>query len=224
MWLTVWLLLLPASAELPLPSYREEVIVGAWVEIDERITRACTWPEGSIGMGPPLSCDTAGLDRAIALAEQFLAEVAEDGRIHYLVGLAHRHAGRARQAEASLRQAVKISPDRKEAWSELGELLSQREAWDEARAAFERVTVLLPTGPGAWLAWLQLAQVDAHQQRPEDFEKHLREALRLGFSFRLIEGQPAWRAFYADPTIHDVLDRLLRYYADPDVIESLRTP
>jgi tetratricopeptide (TPR) repeat protein len=222
MWLTLWLLTRAAQADLPLPDYRDELIVAAWIELDQRITQACTWPRGSAGVGAPLSCEPAALDRAIAHAEDFLTEVTEDGRIHYLIGLAHRHAGRLAEAERALRRATTLSPERTEAWFDLGELLSQRGAWPEARAAFTRVTTLLPTGPTAWLGWLQLAQVSAHQKDAEAFERDVREALRHGFTFRLIEGQPAWVGFYADPALHDTLDRLIRYYADEAVLNSLK--
>jgi cytochrome c-type biogenesis protein CcmH/NrfG len=212
-----------AHAEVPLPSYREELVVAAWLEIDALITDACQWPEGTAGIGVPLACSEKRLDKAIQVAQDFVDHVTPDGRIHYLMGLAARHAGRLEQTERSLRTAVELSPDRKEAWLELGEMRMQRKAYDEAREAFERVAELLPEGPGAWVGWFQLAQLDAHQRRPDLFEQHIRRALRHGFSFRTIEGQPAWQAFYADPVMHDVLDRLVSYYADPEVVESLKT-
>ena len=46
-------------------------------------------------------------------------------------------------------------------------------------------------GYSAWPGWFQLAQVDGHLHRADAFEDHLRQALRYGFSFRMIEGQPA---------------------------------
>jgi tetratricopeptide (TPR) repeat protein len=218
----LWLLFSPAFAELPLPSFREELVVAAWISIDERITRACRWPEGAIGIGPPLTCDVDRLDDAISEAQGFLKHVTDDGRLHYLIGLAHRHAGRITASETSFRASIAASPDRKEAWFDLGEILSSRGTWDQAQHAFERVTELFPEGPGSWVGWLQLAQVAAHQQRPRAFEHAIRNALQQGFTFRVIQGQPAWRTFLADPVMHDAVDRMVRYYGEPGVIESLQ--
>lgn len=220
--MTALLLLLLAAP--PLPDYREEAIVGAWTEFDRRITAACTWPAGQTGLGAPLACDPAGLDSAIAWGRQVLRDVADDGRIHYLIGLAQRYAGRPSEAEAALREAVRRSPDRAEAWADLGDLLSARSAWTEAADAFRNVARLKPEGPAAWYAWLQLAQIAANQHDPAGFEAALREALRLGFSLRTITGNPAWKAWWADPVMRPAVERMVGGYAEPGVLDSLRRP
>jgi tetratricopeptide (TPR) repeat protein len=216
------LLTLLAVAAPPLPDYREEAVVGAWTELDKRITASCSWNPGQTGLGAPLACDPAALDRAIAWGRQVLRDVADDGRLHYLIGLAHRYADRPQDAEAALREAVKLSPDRADAWADLGDLLSARGAWEEAATAFRNVARLRPDGPVSWYAWLQLAQIAANRHDPEGFESALREALRLGFSLRTITGNPAWQAWWADPTMRPAVERMVGGYAEPRVLESLR--
>lgn len=221
------LFLLPglvARAEPPLPSYREELVVAAWEDLDRAITDACVWPRGQEGLGVPLSCEPARLDEVILRASLFLDRVVPDGRIRYLVGLAHRHKGELHQAQLAFRDAVRLSPDRAEAWFDLGELLAGQQDWDGARAAFEEVTRLVPEGTRSWPGWFQLAQVDAAQRRPEALEVHLRSALRHGFSFRLVTQNPAWRRFYADPELRPVLERLVSVYAEPEVRKALEQP
>lgn len=222
MWMA-WLLAGWAQAASPdLPSYRNQVVVAYWTALDARITASCQWPRGAQGMGVPLVCRDKDLEEAIAAAQQFLTHVADDGRIHYLIGLAQRHLGQTAAAIASFEAAVQRDPTRAEAWFDLGELRANQQRWDDAATAFTHVTTLLPEGPQAWAGWLQLAQVDAHMGRAEAFEEHLRQALRWGFTFQMVAHQEAWKGFYADPTIHDVLDRMLSVYATPDVRGSLR--
>ena len=211
-----------AHAGVPLPDWREEVIVATWERLDAQITEACSWPEGSAGVGRPLGCDEAKLDRAIAWGRQVLRDVANDGRIHYLIGLAERHAGRADKAEQALREATTLSPDRAEAWADLGDLLVARKAWDEADAAIRQVIRLNPEGPAAWYGWLQLAQVAGWRQQPGPFEDAVREAIRLGFSLRTVTGNAAWKGFYADPVMRPTVERVVGTYAEPGVLDSLR--
>jgi tetratricopeptide (TPR) repeat protein len=220
MW---FLLLATVHAQVQLPSFREELVVSAWLETDQQITRACRWPEGYLGVGTPLHCIEEQLDEAIVFAERFQRQVTPDGRIRYLIGLAQRHAGRIQPAIETQRYAIKLAPERKEAWMELGELLTLERRYEQAREAFEQVTHLLPDGPGAWLPWFQLAQIDAHQRLPEPFEAHIRQALRHGFTFQAIEGQPAWQAFYADPVMQPVIRRMVSYYSKDTILKSLET-
>jgi tetratricopeptide (TPR) repeat protein len=221
------LLLLMAGtshADDVLPSYREEVVIAAWKQLDGEITDACDWPRGSRGVGAPLECRADALKAVVAHANRFLERVADDARIHFLVGLAYRHAGDLHAAERAQEDAVARNRDRADAWWELGELRELRGDWAGAHAAFTEVVRLVPTGPRALPGWFQLAQTDAHLGDAEAFERDLREALRFGFSFRDVAGQPAWKAFFADPRLHDTLDRMLVVYADEDVRASLASP
>ncbi|MCB9680291.1 MAG: tetratricopeptide repeat protein [Alphaproteobacteria bacterium] len=214
-------LTLPARAEPELPSYRDEIVVAEWIAVDKAITAACRWAPGSAGMGVPLSCSRDKLDAVLARIDAFQRTVTPDARLTYLAGLARRHQGDRAAAEATFREVVALDPRRAEAWMDLGELLTTDQRWDEAAAAFTRVTELVPEGPRAWPGWFQLAQVDAHRQQPDAFEDHLRQALRFGFTFRMIEGQPAWQAFWADPTLRPALERMLLVYGDAEIRQSL---
>lgn len=216
------LLLTLATAAPPLPDYQEEAIVGAWTELDTRITAACVWPPGLTGLGPPLSCDDTKLKAALSRGLQLVRDLADDGRFHYLIALTHRHLGDVRAAEASLRDCLSRRPDRAEAWYDLGEILAARSAWTEAAEAFVQVTKLRPNGPVSWPGWLQLAQARAHLHDAPGFEDALREALRWGFDLRTIAGQPAWKAFYADPALRPAVERTVGVYAVPEVLESLK--
>lgn len=220
-----WPLLLAwnAAAELPLPSYKEEIVVAAWYDIDRRITRSCTWQKhDQPGVGTPLRCDTDALREAVTRADHVIAHISDDARLHYLKGLAWRYADDSDKAEAAYKAALTRDDSRAEAWLDLGELLASQRRWEEAEDAFTRVTELLPAGPGAWFGWLQRAQVAAHLGKAEAFESHLREALRHGFSFRTITGQPAWKAFYADPQMQASVERLISIYGSTEILESLR--
>lgn len=215
----------PARAEPPLPSYTEEVVVAAWTELDAAITDACTPAPGAGAEGQLADlCDGARLLRIVDEAQRFLDRVVPDGRIRYLQGLAHRHRGDLSAAETALRDATLRAPDRPEAWLDLGEILASRRDHDGARAAFEQVVRIVPDGSRAWPGWFQLAQTDAHQRRPEDLERHLREALRTGFSFRLVATSEVWRGFYRDPELRPVLERLVTVYADPETRAQLDAP
>jgi tetratricopeptide (TPR) repeat protein len=210
-----------AWADLPPPDWREELIVAAWTDVDRQITGACQW-SGAVGASIPTACDPARLDAAIATAGAFERQVTPDARLRYLTGLAHRHAGRPALAEAALREAAVLDRDRAEVWSDLGELLTARGAWAEADAAFAEVCRLRPSGAGAWIGWLQRAQVAASRQDPVGLETHLREALDRGLALAVVAGQPAWRRFYRDPLLRPVIERMVGMHADPAVLESLK--
>jgi tetratricopeptide (TPR) repeat protein len=214
------LLLTLAHADVPLPDYTNEVVVAAWFDLDRRISDACTWPDAGPDAGlPPLSCSETRLDAAIAHGERFLTQVRDDGRIRYLMALAHRHAGRLEDAEAELVRAVGVTPDRTEAWRELGDLRTLRGDHAAAAEALAKVTDLEPTN---WVAWFQRAQTAGHLGDAASFEAHLLKALEHGFTFRLIEGNPAWRAFLKDPALGRILERLGSVYGDPSLLERLR--
>ncbi len=212
---------LPARAEPALPSYREEVVVAAWNELDAAITASCRWNKGLEGIGAPLTCDADRLDAVIAQAEAFTSHVVNDGRIHYLMGLAQRHRGELQAAERSLRTSTQLAPTRVEAWFDLGELLSRRRDWEGARTAFTQVVALLPEGKRAWPGWFQLAQVAGHRGDAEELDRALREALRHGFTFQIVMGNEGWATFLADPVLRPGLERLIRVYADPEVAGAL---
>lgn len=210
----------PAWATPPLPDYAEEVTVAAWTEINHRIERACTWAVQ--GAPAPTRCDTEALDAAAIRARAYERHVQPDARIRYLQGLALRLKGDARSAERVLTEAAALNDQRREIWFDLGELRMARGDYPGAAEAFERVTALLPDGPGAWIAWFQLAQIAGHRRDPEAMADALRQALRHGLSLRTIQAQPAWRAFFADPALREVITRMVTLYGDPGILDSLR--
>jgi tetratricopeptide (TPR) repeat protein len=216
------LLSTPALAEAPLPDWREETLVAAWIAFDEAIDAACTWPHGTDG--PPGPCDARRLAQVIVDAKAFLAQVADDPRIRYLVGLAQRHAGRTDEAIATLRAVVDVAPDRAEAWSDLGELLLARGDAEGAAQASRQVIRLHEHGDLAWLGWLQLAQAEGTRGDVGAFDAALREALSQGMPPGILAGQPIWRRFWRDARLQPALDRLLRLHDADAVLETLRGP
>lgn len=213
-----------ARAEPELPSYKDQVVIAAWTEVDGQITAACDWPQGAEGLGVPLRCDPPALRATIAGAKAFERDVTPDGRIRYLIGLAYRHLGDVSAAETSFREALALSPKRAEAWFDLGELLAGKRDWAGARDAFTHVTTIVPSGPRAWPGWLQLAQMDAQLQDPPAFEVHLRQALRHGMNPQVIAGDRAWRGFLVDPVMGPVVERMVSIHGGPEILESLRAP
>lgn len=214
-----------AQAALPLPDYAEEAVVAVWHDLDGRIAASCRWPGGDPHAGnPPVACDVEALDAAVAFGRHALDTLGDEGRLHYLIGLAHRYAGRLDDARRAQRAATEAAPDRAEGWMERGELAGLDGDWATARDAFERVVAIRPDGPAAWVGWFSLAQAEAWLGEAEAMEGHLREALRRGFSFRLVADHPVWRGFFADPTLGPVLERLVTVYASDDVRERLRAP
>ena len=214
-----------AFAALPLPDWREEAIVAVWETLDDRITEACTWPPASPpGLGQPTACDASRLEAAIAWGRQALRDVSDDGRLHYLIGLALRHLRQNGAAEAELRTAVRLRPAQPGAWADLGDLLVQRQAWTEAAEAFREVIRLHPEGTAAWYGWLQIAQIAGWQHDPQTFEYATLESIRLGFLLVNVADNDAWKGFWRDPALRESVERLVCTYAPPGVLESLRAP
>lgn len=211
-----------ARAEPDLPSYKDEVVIAAWTDVDAAITASCDWPQGSEGVGVPLHCDADKLHAVIGGAQAFERTVVPDRRIRYLIGLAHRHLGEVDAAEAAFREALKLAPNRAEAWFDLGELLAGKRDWDGARDAFTHVTALVPAGARSWPGWLQLAQADAQKQDAAAFEAHLRNALRYGMNIQVIAGDAAWKGFLVDPVIGPTVERMVTVYGGPEILASLK--
>ncbi len=204
---TMWALVLIAGlalAEVPIPSYQDELTESAWLEVNHLI-------------------ESGRIDEALTTAEAFEKHVVEDSGIAYLRGLAHRFRGEPELAEQHLRRAVKLDPSRKDAWSDLGEILLASQRYDEARDCFAKVDELLPSGRYSWVGPFRLAEVAAHQRQPRRFEEHMREALRRGFTFRTIERDPNWQKFYADPSMHDSVEKLITVYGDTAILDTLKT-
>ena len=207
----------PAFAEVPLPSYRDDLALAAWHAINNQIESACEIRPGSAA----LVCSEAMLDEAIAEAEAFQSSLFPDPRLEYLIGLAHKYAGRVDLAIAHYRRAVEQDPERQDAWHDLGESYLARGQFDEAKVAFQKVSDLVSTGKHSWIGPWRLGEIAAHEGEADAFEVHMREALRRGFSFNQIRGLANWKEFYANPVMHDSIEKLVTVYGDPVVLRSL---
>lgn len=192
-----------AVAAGPLPSYRDHVFAEAWDEVDDLATRGRH-------------------DEAIARAEAIQAALGPDGSLEYLIGLSLRLKGDVGAAEVHLRRATTLAPERPEAWADLGEILMASGRYAEAADVYANVTRLVTDGPHAWLGPWRQAEAAGWLHQPEAFEAHLRVALQRGFSFKTIAGLPNWRAYYADPALHEPLEKLLTVYSTPETMQSLQ--
>jgi hypothetical protein len=56
----------------------------------------------------------------------------------------------------------------------------------------------------------------------DGFEAHLKHAIREGFSLRQIEGLPNWIAFYEDPELQDVIQKMIALYGTQETLDSLQ--
>lgn len=212
---SLWLAPLLAHAEIPLPSFRKELARQRWAEVDDILTEGCTTDSF------PVRCLQGVPERAITSADRWQQALGPDAGLQYLAGLAARYAGREDEAILRYRDAVKIDPERAEAWYDLGEIYQSRGDLAEARKAFGRTAQLRTEGELAWVGPWRLAEVGALEHDPVAFERDLKEALRRGFTLRTIAGQPNWKTFYADPALRDTLDKLLTVYGDDDIRRSL---
>ncbi len=216
----LWLLLAAgAFAEMPLPDYDQSLARAEWHVLNNRIEANCQYAQVR---GAVVCRDMAEVDAIIADAEHWMDNVTEDAGIIYLVGLCWRYKGGEDQARAHWERATKSDPDYRAPWYDLGEVYLAANELDRAKVAFEHVQRLSPEGPASWLAPWRLAEVAAAQQRPDDFERHMREALRAGFTFERIQGTPNWKAYLADPVMHDSVQQLITVYGSQAVLDSLR--
>jgi hypothetical protein len=212
-----------ALADAPLADWREETIVAAWVVLDGQITASCAWPS-TPGEGFPTRCDTARLDAVIRHADAFVDQVAADARIVYLSALASRYAGQPHEALRRLVAATALDAGRAEVWADLAEVRLSLGDADGAVEAARALTRLRPTGSGAWVGWLQLAQAEATRGHAAGFEAALQVAFDNGLRAETLVGQPAWERFGRDATIGPALDRSLRLNTSDDNRRAILGP
>lgn len=211
----MWLLPI-AAAEMPLPDYEDLLVQRTWHEVNSLIEAACT------GNPATLACNEEPLDEAIETATAFQKHVVRDARLEYLTGLAYLSKRDNVAGRRHLVAAVELDPERSDAWHDLGEVDLQGARYADAAVAFAHVTELVDAGSKAWLGPWREAEVAAHRQDPEAFERHMKLALRRGFSFRTIRGLPNWKGFLADPIIGPSVRKLVTVYATPEVLDSLQ--
>ena len=207
-----------ALAAAPLPNYGDSLADARWYAVDKVLSNGCRFdPTVSA-----IACDPGTTELAREMADDFQRIVTSSAGLTYLIGLSHRYDGHEAQAMTWYQRAIALDRDYEAAWYDLGELHLIGGRFDEAAEAFERVTVLVPEGPTAWVGPWRRAEVAAHQQQPEAFETWMRQALERGFSFRHIEGSPPWKAFYADPVMRDSLEKLITVYGTPETLRTLQ--
>lgn len=210
--------LVPSSyAELPLPSYKEELARAEWHRVNEALESACAYEQ----LTATFSC-TEDVHAVIERIDRFQDQVFPDSGLEYLAGLALKYQGKNAKADRRYRTALELDPTHDAAWYDLGEIMLMNGDLGGAMEAFTKVAEMRATGPRSWVGPWRQAEVAAHQQSPEAFELHMREALRRGFSFRQIEGLPNWQAFYADPVMRDSIEKLVTVYGDRKTLETLR--
>lgn len=197
------LLATAAQAELPPPDYKDTVLGSVEAQADALI-------------------QAGDLDGALALVTDFRSQVASDARLAYEEGLIRRLQGDLAGAERCYREAVEQEPALFFAWYDLGELLLQQGDLDAAQTALTQANAQSEHHPQGWVAPMRLAELAAERQDPQAFDQWLKEAVRRGFRFATIAGTPAWRGYFKDPALREVIERLATVYGEEPVLDSLR--
>lgn len=195
-------LLAAAFAELPPPDYRDTLMVSAAQEV------------GRLGR-------QEGMEAAAAFVSRWERTVGADARVAYELGLGWRLAGDVGRARSALDRAVDLDPTLVEARYDRGELLLNGGDLDEAEADFREVA---RAAPERWPGHFRLADIAGRRGDVEAFEAGLLAALRCGFSFRDVVGDPRWTGYLADPSLGPVLRRLVVVYQDASVLDLLEKP
>ncbi len=105
-----------------------------------------------------------------------LAHKSGNAEAWVMLGAIEQGMGHAAEAEQYYRRALAVRPDYPEVHSNIGQLLLQRQAFDEAREHFETTLRALPRFAAAHLG---LGRIHLEAGRLEDAERHLEQALQL---------------------------------------------
>jgi len=208
---------LQAAQAMPLASYDEHLAKGQRERLDVVIESSCHFSPSERAM----VCDDR-LQEAIRLAERFDLDVLQDAELRYLMGLASRYLGEETSARRRFERSLMLDPNHIAASYDLGELLLISGELPAARDCFQRVADHNQDPSTQWLGPWRLAEVSAMQGDAERFEAHLKQAIRKGFSLRQIEGLPNWIAFYQDPDLQDVIQKMIALYGTQETLESLQ--
>jgi len=190
-----------AQAELPAPDYREVLVAAAESEADALIA-------------------AGELEAALALVERFRAEVADHPRLVYEEGLVRRLSGDSDAALELLEASVASDPTLAHAWYDLGEVRLQRGDEGGAAEAFERASEMSEQHPQGWAGPFRLAELAGRRGDAAGFERWLKEALRRGFTFRVVVQDPTWKGFLSTPGLSEILRRMATVYGNEEVIRT----
>lgn len=200
----IWLLGVSlARAELPPPDYRDAVLGSVEAQADAMI-------------------QAGDLPGALRLVQEFRAQVASDARLTYEEGLIRRLQGDLAGAERCYREAVAQDPELFFAWYDLGELLLQNSDLEGAEQALTKAFEQSEHHPQGWVAPMRLAELAAQRGDAQAFDSWLKEAVRRGFRFATVAGTPAWKGYFEDPSLREVIERLATVYGEEQVLDTLR--
>jgi tetratricopeptide (TPR) repeat protein len=191
-----------AWAEIPPPDYRDGLMASAADEVS-RIARE------------------ESFDAAKELAGAWERTVGPDARVTYELGLAARLTGDEAAARRYLDRAIEQDPGLLAARYDRGEVLLNAGELDAAEADFREVA---RGAPDQWAGHFRLADIAGRRKDAAGFEAHLLDALRNGFSFRKVVGDPRWQGYLADAELGPVLRRLVVVYQGEAVLDALANP
>ncbi len=191
-----------ARTEIPPPDYRDTLMAAAADEVS-RLAR-------QEGLGP-----------ATTFAKTWERQIGPDARLAYELGLASRLAGEPDDARRWLDRAVTLDPTLVAARYDRGEVLLSADDLDGAEADFREVVRL---APDQWAGHFRLADVAGRRRDAPAFEQHLLDALRHGFSFRSVVGDPRWHGYLGDAELGPIVRRLVVVYQDGAVLDALERP
>jgi tetratricopeptide (TPR) repeat protein len=160
-------------------------------------------------------------DDAIALAERFQRQVEPSAPVTYEIAYALNRIGRRAEAIATYTKALALDPDHAASLYDRGELYLLDGRIDLAQVDFERAAVLVPDH---WAVHFRLAELAARAHDAQSFESHLTDAVRNGFDFRTIVGDPNWQGWARDPELGKVITKLVVLYSQEDLLELLGGP
>ncbi len=150
---------------------------------------------------------------------RFEAHVEGAALVRYEMAFAANRLGQERKALRLYTRALALQPDLAIALYDRGELRLLADDLSGARSDFEAAAI---ARPDHWAVHYRLAHLAGREGNAVAMEEHLVDAIRHGFSFQTLLGDPDWKAWSFDPTLGRVLQRLLVVYSDESVWEQLR--
>jgi len=185
---------------MPVPDYREALLADVEAEADALIAEA-------------------RLDEALGLVQDFRS-IQDDARLAYEEGLILRLMGEPKGAQRLYEEALAADPSLAFAWYDLGELHLLAGRTPEAREAFEQASALSEDHVNGWAPPFRLAELAGLEGDVVSFDRHLKEAVRRGFRFATVVGDPAWTRFLADEELGEVLRRLMVVYGEEHTLQQ----